>query len=156
MSYIAVFSQKGFLEMPLSCQLVKGSDFMLFHTFSSQKERRNFGGSCFVEFQYCTLSGDKTLNTIVNEVNHWNNSSLYLHGDDMNEFLNSYKEIFTNGCYNNGEYGIVDMYGINYYSPQETANIIEKLKKNKPKDYEFLIQWLEKSEKFNGFYILGI
>ena len=70
---------------------------MLFHTFSSQKERRNFGGSCFVEFQYCTLSGDKTLNTIVNEVNHWNNSSLYLHGDDMNEFLNSYKEIFTNG-----------------------------------------------------------
>ena len=31
-------------------------------------------------------------------------------------------------CYYNGEYGIVDMYGINYYSPQETANIIEKLK----------------------------
>ena len=48
------------------------------------------------------------------------------------------------------------MYGINYYSPQETANIIEKLKKNKPKDYEFLLQWLEKSEEFNGFYILGI
>lgn len=26
---------------------------MLFHTFHSQEERRKFGGSYFIEFQYC-------------------------------------------------------------------------------------------------------
>ena len=28
---------------------------MLFHTFSSQEERRKYGGSAFIEIQYCKL-----------------------------------------------------------------------------------------------------
>ncbi len=28
---------------------------MLFHIFNSQKERREFGGSDFIEMQYCKL-----------------------------------------------------------------------------------------------------
>lgn len=31
-----------------------------------------------------------------------------------------------------------------------------KLQKEKPADYEALIEWLTKSKEYNGFYILGI
>ena len=28
---------------------------MLFHTFKSQEERRKFGGSAFIEIQFCNM-----------------------------------------------------------------------------------------------------
>lgn len=131
---------------------------MLFHYFKSQDERRKFGGSCFLEFQYCTLNKDADLKEIVSvdTIKHWYNSSLYLHGDDMDEFWDLYKEIFLNGCYSNGRCGIVDMYGINYYSPEETTRITRCLMEQKPKDYQRLLDWLGKVTDFNGFYILGV
>lgn len=45
---------------------------------------------------------------------------------------------------------------MNYYSPDLTDIIIDKLNQVKPIDYEALIDWLEKSKSYNGFYILGI
>lgn len=131
---------------------------MLFRTFHSQEERREFGGSYFIEFQYCSLElGSKIQELIaVDAISHWKNDSLYLYGDDDNEFLSGYGDIFTGGIYNNQKSGLVDLCGINYYSQKQTALIKERIKKAKPFEYQTLLGWLEKAENYNGFYILGV
>ena len=129
----------------------------MFHFFDSQEERRNFGGSAFIEIQFCKLPSGTTTKKLVaiSNIKHWQNDSLYII-DDENAFYQEYSHIFNCGLYNNLKTGIVDIYGINYYAPSLIESIIEKLQKEKPADYEALIEWLTKSEEYNGFYILGI
>ena len=50
----------------------------------------------------------------------------------------------------------MDLLGINYYSSEQTVLIIEKIKKENPKDCMELLRWLEGAGKYNGFYILGV
>lgn len=129
---------------------------MLFHIFNSQEERRNFGGSAFIEIQYCKLPFETKIEKLVavNSINNWHNDSLYI--NDENIFYQEYSHIFNCGTYNNLKSGTVDICGINYYAPSLTGSIIEKIHKDKPTDYETLIKWLNKSKINNGFYILGI
>ncbi len=130
---------------------------MLFHVFSSQEERRNFGGSDFIEMQYCRLDRETEMERVVltDAIEHWKNDSLYIHGDDVNEFVSHYRMIFTDGIYSNLKCGTVDIYGINYYSREQTYLILERVKGIKPPDYQILLNWLEKAEENTGFYILG-
>lgn len=90
---------------------------MLFHTFKSREERRKYGGSYFIEIQYCSLAKGTEIEKIVSvdAIENWKNDSLYIYGDDDNEFEVYYREIFTGGIYNNLKRGCVDMCGINYY-----------------------------------------
>ena len=90
----------------------------------------------------------------VGSINNWQNDSLYI--DNDNAFFQEYNNIFNCGIYNNLKSGTVDIYGINYYAPSVTDTIIEKLHKDKPADYEVLIEWLTESKEYNGFYIFGI
>ena len=131
---------------------------MLFHTFASQDERRKFGGSDFVELQLCKLNRGTELEKIVsNEViEHWKNDSLYVYGDDLEEFHAIYSRIFKDGYYANGERGMIDVCGINYYTLEQTMGIVEVLKREKPKDFQVLLAWLADGEKYNGLYLLGI
>lgn len=131
---------------------------MLFYTFSSQEERREFGGSYFIEMQYCRLPQGTEIERIVSvdAIEHWKNDSLYIYGDDDNEFVLHYGKIFTGGTYGNLKCGIVDMYGINYYSREQAHLILETVKEIKPLDYQVLINWLEKAKENVGFYILGL
>lgn len=128
----------------------------MFYTFDSQEERRNFGGSAFVEMQFCKLpSGTEIGKTVcVDSIINWQNDSLYI--KDENLFYEQYSHIFDCGVYNNLKKGTVDIYGINYYASDLIDSIKEKLYETKPMDYEILIEWLNKAEKYNGFYILGI
>lgn len=129
---------------------------MLFHTFNSQEERRNYGGSAFIEIQFCKLPVKTTITKLVavDSITNWQNDSLYI--NDESAFYREYSNIFDCGTYNNLKCGTVDIYGINYYAPSLTDSIIGKLCKNKPTDYEKLMEWLIKSKIYNGFYILGI
>ena len=43
-----------------------------------------------------------------------------------------------------------------YYLPEKVESIKERLLKEKPEDYEIILNWLNKSINYNGFYILGI
>ncbi len=131
---------------------------MLFHTFASQDERRKFGGSDFVELQLCKLNRGTELEKIVsNEViPHWKNDSLYVYGDDLEEFHAIYSRIFKDGYYANGERGMIDVCGINYYTLEQTMGIVEVLKREKPKDFQVLLAWLADGEKYNGLYLLGV
>lgn len=129
---------------------------MLFHVFSSQEERRTFGGSAFIEVQFCKMPYKTKTKKIVavNSIKNWQNDSLYI--NDENTFYQEYSNIFTCGIYNNLKSGIVDIFGINYYEPSLVDSIITKLHKNKPIDYMILVEWLTKAKEYNGFYILGI
>lgn len=131
---------------------------MLFHTFVSQNERRKFGGSDFMELQLCKLNRGTEFGKIVSNeaIKHWKNDSLYIYGDNMEEFYAVYGEIFRDGYYGNGERGMVDCCGINYYTWEQTIAITEKLKKEKPKDFQVLLDWLADAEAYNGMYLLGV
>lgn len=131
---------------------------MLFHIFNSQKERREFGGSDFIEMQYCKLEQGSEIEKIVSvdAIKHWKNDSLYIFGDDLNMFYSHYGKIITGGIYNNRDSGPIDIYGINFYSRKQLALIIERVKKEKPLDYQALLNWLETGTQYIGFYILGI
>lgn len=129
---------------------------MLFFTFKSQSERRDFGGSALIEFQFCKLPAGTDIAEIVSGdgLNFWQNDSLYV--CDENAFFIEYSRFFDGGTYNNLQKGIVDIYGINYYSSLFTDRVTKKILNKKPPDYEILLDWLNKSKEYNGFYILGL
>ena len=129
---------------------------MLFLVFNSQEERRKYGGSAFIEMQFCRLPDGTVTKDIVavKSINHWQNDSLYI--NDENVFYQEYSQVFNGGIYNNLKSGVVDIYGINYYAPSFIDSIIEKLCEEKPVDYESLVEWLNKAKEYNGFYILGL
>lgn len=131
---------------------------MLFHTFSSQAERREFGGSYFIELQYCKLAQNTAMEKIVSvsAIEHWKDDSLYIYGDDDNTFVTHYGNIFTGGIYNNQKSGAVDLCGINYYSRERAYLIMRKTAEQKPPNYQTLLNWLEKVRDCTGFYVLGL
>lgn len=126
--------------------------------FKSQEERRNFGGSAFIEIQYCKLPESIKLEKIisVNAIPHWENDSLYVSGDDMNLFYEQYKDVITGGVYNNRKSGNMDLYGINFYSREKADLIIKRIEKEKPQEYEILLRWIKSGTDYIGFYILGV
>ena len=131
---------------------------MLFHMFASQDARRAFGGSDFMELQLCRLKRGTELREIVSveAISHWKNDSLYICGDDLEVFYDEYGTIFQDGYYANGERGIADCCGINYYPPEQTMRIVELLKKENPRDAQVLLDWLADADKYNGLYLLGV
>ena len=131
---------------------------MLFHIFQSQAERINFGGSDFIEIQYCRLPPGTEIHKIVSveSIEHWKNDSLYIFGDDMDVFYQHYGSIIADGIYNNEKIGPMDLYGINFYSLEQTVFIMERIKAKAPVDYQVLLKWLHGIEKHIGFYILGL
>lgn len=128
----------------------------IFLSFESQDERRNYGGSCFVELQFCRLPMSAPIEKIVavSSIRHWKDDSLYV--SDDSRFFNIYSSIFNGGVYCNLQSGIVDTYGINYYDPALTEVIIQRLLSEKPEDHERLVEWLKEAGAYNGFYVLGI
>ena len=131
---------------------------MIFHHFSSQEERRAYGGSAFIELQFCTLPSRARLKRIVNHcsIYDWKDDSLYIHDDDIDLFWQNYSSVFDCGIYANLKTGPVDIFGINYYSPEQITFLLDKILDKKPMDYEVLVDWLSKAKTLNGFYILGI
>ena len=129
---------------------------MLFHIFNSQEERRDYGGSAFIEIQLCRLPVGTKLKKIVavSSINDWQNDSLYI--DDVDLFYKEYSHIFHCGIYNNLKSGVVDIFGINYYPPELLDSIINRVNTDKPMNYEMLVEWLKQVKDYNGFYILGM
>ena len=124
--------------------------------FQTAEERRTYGGSTFIEIQYCNLpigtSSKKILS--LTAITNWERTSLYV--EDVAGFFAEYKEMLGKGLYNNMEESIVDVFGINYFNAEKTNNIIHKLKMHKPKRFEIFLEWLMDNPNQNGFYILGI
>lgn len=131
---------------------------MIFHSFANQEERRNFGGTAFMELQYCTLRPETEIKKIVGVGAHgnWMDSSLYIYLDDIESFCSNYGDIFYGGTYNNLHQGRLDINGINYYTPAQAKEILLKIEGKKPLDYEVISEWLKNGKQYNGFYVLGV
>ena len=131
---------------------------LLFHSFHSQAERREFGGSDFIEIQYCRLPEGTSIREIlsVDAIENWRPDSLYICGDDMDLFYQNYGDIITGGVYNNGDRGPKDLRGINFYSKKQTRKIMERLAEEKPPEHQILCRWLRAGERSLGFYLLGV
>ena len=130
----------------------------MFLQFANIDERRKYGGSAFVELQYCKLPTSTKLKKLVavKSINNWQDDSLYIYLDDIDKFYTEYKDIFSGGIYGDLKTDDFDLNGINYYPQEQIIDILEKIKTNKPLDYETLLQWLNKNTNKNGIYILGI
>lgn len=115
-------------------------------------------GTDYLEFQICESNKEVALNEIISVANitHWKESSLYVGSNDFDNLINDYQNYFKNGVHNNSEKGGLDIYGINYYTVEETLNIIEAISLNKPQDSQILIEFLNKAKLKSGFYILGV
>lgn len=86
----------------------------------------------------------------------WKEDSILLPINNMNIFFDNYGEFLepTNSPDGSGRFCY---YGINFYTKQQTEDMLIKIKNKKPKDYEMLCPWLEQAYKeHNGFFILGI
>lgn len=131
---------------------------MLFHSFSSQTERREYGGSDFIELQCCKLKRGTSIKKIISidHIEHWKTDSLFLSGDDMDNFISLYSDIFNQGFYNNGKSGSLDLFGINYYHPELEEAIIKRLRERNSEDDRILTDWLMTADEHNGLYILGV
>ena len=128
----------------------------MFLRFDSQEDRRKYGGSCFIELQFCKLPFGTRINRIINEYNHWQNDSLYVYDVEQESFYLIYKDIIGFGIHPNMSEGYFDTWGVTYYGPNRIGDIKERLKVHKPEEYEVLIDWLEEAEKYNGFYVFGV
>ena len=131
---------------------------MIFHSFSSQDERRSFGGSAFIELQFCKLPLGTGLKKIVSvrAITHWKDDSLYIHADDIDLFYQNYNSVFDCGTHNNLKSGSLDICGINYYNPELIDSMLDKILEKQPPEYETFADWLNKARTLNGFYVLGI
>lgn len=113
--------------------------------------------SACLEFAYCKLPNKSNIKKITN-ISHipFNaEDSLCVAFPFIKDFIEEYDDIFTGGTYQNLESGPVDVCGLNYYNPELTNQIINKVRTQKPKEYELLLNWLEEAKQYNGFYILG-
>ncbi len=130
----------------------------MFLKFEKKEDRQAYGGTAFVELQYCKLPVDASNKEIVavDAIKNWDATSLYIYSDEMNAFYSEYKDVLGDGLYHNMKEGTVDLYGINYYNVEKTKNILHKLDTLKPKEYAIFLQWLKDNPHDNGFYILGI
>lgn len=126
----------------------------MFLKFNSQEERREYGGTAFIELQFCVLPPDTSPDGILDPETFWKDDSLYVYSEQP--FYELYKDIFGNGIHADRSVGSFDYYGITYYPPEQIDGIIDRAKEAKPEGYADLTGWLADAKQYNGFYILGI
>ena len=126
----------------------------MFLKFKSQDERKQYGGSCFIEISFCKLPKGAKEDTILSDIHYWREDSLYVSGGAS--FNEVYKDIFGIGLVDEGKEDLFDFYGVTYYKPEKIDDIIKRAIEVKPEGYEILTDWLKKAKSYNGFYILGM
>ena len=126
----------------------------MFLKFHSQDERRAYGGSCFIELQFCKLSADTALNDILQQYTHWQNDSLYVHDDAP--LYTEYGAVFGNGVHPDLTESYFDGWGVTYYRPDQIEGIIQRAAEAALDGCETLIEWLNTAKQYHGFYILGV
>ena len=113
-------------------------------------------GAC-LELAYCKLPNKADIKKItsISHIPFNAEDSLCVVFPFIKDFIEQYDDIFTGGTYQNLKTGPVDVCGLNYYNPELTNQIIDKVRTQKPTEYELLLNWLEEAKQYNGFYILG-
>jgi len=114
----------------------------MFHVFASQEDRRAFGGSAFIEIQYCRHPKYTPVRQLVSVdfIRNWEDDSLYVSDDCMNEFFDQYAAIL-------GWKTGMRLFEISYYSCEQSAKIMADAARLKPIGHEKLIEWLKQAQE---------
>lgn len=114
----------------------------LFITYNEKKGK----GTCFIELQYCKCKKYKC----INQIEHWNEESLYIGIDSLNLFLNEYLEIFN-------KVNKIDIYSYNYFTFNQVKKLRSLLLEQMPTNYNIIVKWLDICiDKGYTMYLLGI
>ena len=115
------------------------------------------GSSAYYEFQFC--KDDLTVEQAVKSDawHYWAEDSLLVHIDGEHELFHSYIKPYMSAPHApNGSRGYFYA-GVNYYTREETAEMLERIKEDSPAGCNVLIPWLERAAReFYGFYIMGL
>ncbi len=113
------------------------------------------GGTCCYEFQYCKKNGSQE-KMAKKGWGYWLTDSLLVSADFDDVFFDQYFKYLKTPYSPDGS-NCFDEFGMNYYSKEMTQKIIEQLNEDKPKEYQTLVEWLQKAtDQYNGFYFCGI
>lgn len=143
--------------MHITCDLcIYKIQFFRWSRTMFKKYNKEEKGAC-LELAYCKSSNKSDIKEIVSISNipFSQPDSLYVAFPFIKDFIEQYDDIFTGGTYHNLKSGPVDVCGLNYYNPDLTNQIINKIKEQKPQEFEVVLNWLEETKQYNGFYILG-
>ena len=108
----------------------------------------------YLEFQYYKQNNLSVEN--LNLIEHWKSDSLFVNANEKSFYLN-YENFFNCSTLANGKIGF-DLYGVNFYNPQQTKSIYKTIldQKNLP-GKTVILDWLKIAAENNyGFLILGI
>lgn len=118
-------------------------------------EKKRPRSGAYFEFQYCKKKGS-IASLVRRDFDFWQKDSLFVDLDDDTVFFEAYLTYLVPTHAPNGT-DEFSPYGVNYYTKAQTADILERIRKDQPKDSEILIPWLAKAaEEYNGFYFLGV
>ena len=88
---------------------------------------------------------------------YWAEDSLLVHMDGEHELFQHYIKPYMSAPHAPNGSRMYFYAGVNYYTREETAEMLERIKADCPDGCEVLIPWLERAAgEFYGFYILGI
>ena len=126
------------------------------HLFIPYAKKRK-GSTAYYEFQYCKC--DLTVEQAVKSDawTYWAEDSLLVHMDGENELFRNYIKPYMSAPHAPNGSRVYFYAGVNYYTHEEAAEILERIKTDRPAGCEALIPWMERAAgEFYGFYILGI
>lgn len=121
--------------------------------FVSCSERQ---GSAYFEFQFYkkALPAQKAAKDYQR---HWLEDSLYVHMDWQNTLMDHYLPYLRETYYPDGDLGEFCYFAPNYYSKSQTRAMVEKIRSDRPLEWETLLPWLERAaNEYNGFFLQGI
>lgn len=119
--------------------------------------KKRKGSTAYYEFQYCKR--DLTVEQAVKSDawTYWAEDSLLVHMDGEHELFQHYIKPYMSAPHAPNGSRVYFYAGVNYYTREETAEMLERIKTDRPDGCEVLIPWLERAAgEFFGFYILGI
>ncbi|MBQ8382063.1 MAG: hypothetical protein IJX47_02535 [Clostridia bacterium] len=115
-------------------------------------ERR---GSGYFEFQF--YKKDRPVQKAAQDYHqHWLPDSLCVHIDHQDVFMRHYLPYLRETNAPNGSHEFC-YFAPNYYTKEQTAEMLEQIRADRPLEWEMLIPWLEKaSTEYYGFFLMGV
>lgn len=112
-------------------------------------------GSGYFEFQF--YKNDLPAKKAAQDYGkHWLPDSLYVHMDWQNIFLHHYLPYLKETNAPDGSHEFC-YFAPNYYTKEQTAAMLERIKADRPHGWETLIPWLERAAtEYYGFFLMGV
>jgi hypothetical protein len=121
--------------------------------FVSYIERQ---GSAYFEFQFYK-KGLPAKRAAKDYQHYWLEDSLYVHMDWQNTLTEHYLPYLKETYCPDGHLGEFCYFAPNYYSKEQTAAMAERIRADRPPEWETLLPWLERAAAaYNGFFLQGI